>query len=93
MPHGGIDIPCVLQSLHDALALKGPLESIFAIADRVPEHSWLTSFPILSMPSLYEGTQSAVCKTLSIDESCTDLSMSIIDKCLVTFPIDHWSDI
>ena len=41
------------------------------------------------MPSCYKGIQSAVCKILSLDESCADLSKSIIDKCLITFPVDH----
>ena len=46
LPHGGIDSMCILQSLHEALALEGPLNSIFAIADRVPEHRWLLDYPI-----------------------------------------------
>ena len=78
-----------MQSLHDALALKGPLNSIIAIADRFPEHSWLINFPISPLPACYKGIQSAVCKTLSHDESCAGLSRAIIDKCLVTFTVEQ----
>ena len=77
MPHGGIESTCIIQSLHDALASRGPLNSIREIADRVPEHSWLMSYPVSPMPSCYEGIQSAVCKILSLDESCADLNKSL----------------
>ena len=87
LPHGGIDITCILQTLHDALALRGPLNSIREIADRVPEHNWPLSYPVSPMPSCYKGIQSAVLKILSIDESCVDLSRSLYDKCLITYPI------
>ena len=39
LPHGGIDSKCILQSLHEALALEGPLNSIFAITEKVPSIS------------------------------------------------------
>ena len=88
MPHGGIDTTCILQTLHDALALKGPLNSIIAIADRVPEHNWIINNPISPMPACYKGIQSAVLKIFSIDESYVDLSKSLFAKCLITFPVD-----
>ena len=41
------------------------------------------------MPSSYKGIQTAVLKILSIDGSCiADLSSSIFDKCLITYPPD-----
>ena len=49
--------------------------------------SWLTSYPISRMPSCYKGIQSAVCKILTIDESCSDLSQAVIDKLHITFPV------
>ena len=90
LPHGGIDTPCILGCLHDALALKGPLNSIFAIANRVPEHNWLTNYPISRMPSCYKGIQSAVYKILTINESCADLSRGVVDKLRITFPISEF---
>ena len=69
-------------------ALRGRLNSIREIADRVPEHRWLLNYPVSSMPSCYEGIQSAVLKILSIDGSCVDLSRSLYDKRLITFPVD-----
>jgi len=88
LPHEGIDSKCILQSLHEALALEGPLNSIFAITEKVPEHKWLLEYPISPMPSCYKGIQTAVLKILSIDESCAVLSSALYDKCLVTFPIE-----
>ena len=68
-----------LQSLHDARALRGPLEGICDIANRVQEHQWILSYLISSMPSSYKGIQIAVLKILAIDESCiADLSSSIL---------------
>jgi len=93
LPHGGIESTCILQSLHDALALQGPLNGIIAIAERVPEHRWLIDYPISSMPSCYKGIQTAVLKILSLDESCAVLSNSLYDKCLVTFPSDSCGNI
>ena len=93
LPHGGIESTCLLQSLHDALALQGPLLGIFAIAEKVPEHRWLIGYPISTMPSRYKGIQTAVLKILSIDESCAVLSNSLYDKCLVTFPSDIFGNI
>jgi hypothetical protein len=88
LPHGGIDTTCILQTLHDALALQGPLNSIREIANRLQEHQWLLSYPVTPMPSCYKGIQTAVLKILSIDESCAVLSSSLFDKCLITFPVD-----
>lgn len=88
LPDGGIESTCILQSLHDALALRGPLNSIREIADRVPEHAWLLSYPVSPMPSCYKGIQSASCKILSLDESYADLSKSLYDKFRIAFPLD-----
>ena len=39
------------------------------------------------MPSCYKGIQSAVCKILTINETCFDLSNSLVDKLRITFPV------
>ena len=74
LPRGGIDSMCILQSLHEALALEGPLNSIFAIIDKVPGHRWLLDFVFSTMPFCYKGIQTAVLKILSLDESCAVLN-------------------
>ena len=85
LPHGGIQSPCILQSLHDALALRGPLSGICEIANRVPEHQWIIAYHVSPMPSCYKGIQATVLKILSIDESCfADLSISLLNKCAIT---------
>ena len=38
LPLGGILSPCMLQSLHDALTLRGPFNGIREIANGAPEH-------------------------------------------------------
>ena len=89
LPHGGIDSTCILQALHDALALQGPLNGIREITNRVQEHQRIQSYPISPMPSSYKGIQIAILKILSIDESCvSDLSSFLFDKCLTTFLSD-----
>ena len=85
LPHGGVQSTCILQSLHDALALRGPLNDICEIVSRVQKHQRIMSYPISSMPSCYKGIQTAVMKILSIDESCTvDLNYTIWNKCYIT---------
>ena len=89
LPQGGIDSTCILQTLHDALALRGPLNGIFAIANRVPEHQWILTFPVSTMPPIYRGIQTAVLKILSCDESCAaNLSIAIVPKVKITFPVE-----
>ena len=88
LAHGGIDTTCILQTLHDALALKGPLNNIREIAERVQEHKWLLNYPVTPMPSCYKGIQIAVLKILSIDESCAVSNKSLYGKCLITFPVE-----
>jgi len=89
LPLGGIKSPSVLQTLHDALALRGPLSVACDIANRLPERQWLLSYPLSSTPSCYKGIQTAVLKILSIDESCgSDLSTPLINTCVVTFRLE-----
>jgi len=89
LPHGGIKSPCILQSLHDALAFRGPLDGICDIAIKVPEHQWIITYPISPMPSCHKGIQTAILKILSLDETCSsDLSVAIINKMRVTFRPD-----
>ena len=89
LPHGGIESTCILQSLHDTLALRGPRNGIIGIANRVQEHQWILSYPISPMPSSYKDIQSAVLMIVSIDESCIgDSSSSVIAKLLIIFPPD-----
>ena len=57
---GGIDSPSILRSLHDALALREPLNVASDIANRVPEHQWFLSYSRSSIPSSSNGIQSAV---------------------------------
>ena len=59
LPLGSIDSPSILQCLHDALALRGPLWPASAIANRFPKHQWILSYPHSSLPSGSKGTQSA----------------------------------
>ena len=66
LPLGGIQSPSILQTLHYALALRGPLSVACDIANMVPEHQWLLSYPISSMPTCYKGIQTAVLKILSL---------------------------
>ena len=69
LPQGSIDSPSILQCLHDALALRGPLSPGSAIAIRIPEHQWTLSYPHSSLPTGSKGIQSALLKILSIEES------------------------
>ena len=89
LPQGGIDSPSILQSLHDALAFRGPPRVASDIANRAPEHQWLLSYPFSSMPSCYKGTRLAVRKILSIDESSIpDLNIVLARESVVTLGPD-----
>ena len=44
--HGGINSPSILQSLHDALALKGPLSEVHCQIRLNPSHSWILTYPL-----------------------------------------------
>ena len=89
LPQGGIDSPSILQSLHDALALRGPLSVAPDIANRVPEHQWILSYPLSSVPSNSKGIQSPLLEIHSFDESCIpDLSVVLARKSVVTLGPD-----
>ena len=82
-------MPSILQSLHDALALRGPLSVASDIANRVPEHQWILSYPLSSMPSSSKGIQSALLRILSFDESfIPDLNVILARKSVVTLGPD-----
>ena len=66
MPHGGIDSPSILQSLHDTLALK----RLFILPSLNSANSWIPSYPLSSLPQGCKGIQTAVLRMLAESETC-----------------------
>ena len=86
IPDGGVDGPPILNSLIDALELKGPWEAARVVSQRCQEHAWLLEYPACEFPSSkYKGIQTAVLSVISVSERCKDVAASVATKTCVTF--------
>ena len=89
IPLGGIQSPSILQCLLDALAFRGPLNSVYDQVTRFPEHNWILNYPISPLPQGYKGVQSAMLAILSQCECCfSDIQNQILLKAKITFGSD-----
>ena len=80
-----------MQSLLDAIDFKGFLSKIHVSCAHNPSNSWILSFPHSTVPSVYNGIQSAVIKILHPVVSASDMPSELVKKLKVTLGVDLFS--
>jgi len=85
IPSGGLSTPTILESLLNAVNLKGPFEFVHEVGRKHPAHAWLLSYPSSSFPASYKGLQSATRDAFVLNDKIHNMQNALSQKVTTSF--------
>jgi len=90
---GGLTTPTILESLLNAINLKGAFAQVHGLCAKFPVHSWLLDHPNSPHPAAYKGLQSAAKDAFAVLEKVQDMQSVLTHKVTVSFGLSEILDV